>query len=393
MPAPQRRQRGRRGAAWYWKQTDAWYYTPCGTKRRVPLFDEDGYRIRGAEKKSLASLALARAKLATDWRPEALAAQTLEPVVPWLVARVCSQFIQHAEQRVKRGDMAREYALDIKRYFNQLCEFCGALPVSELKKGHVQLWIEQHPQWSAVTRRNVITIVLAAFNHAQREFGIRNPLKGLKKPPAQPRLQSFSPEEEQSLYNATDRPFREFLFAAIHTGLRPFCELARLTAADVEETPRGMMWRVFSSKTRKTRKIPISPQVAALTRQLLKSAPRGSGKTIFRNAQGNGWKKVTCVSRFLVIKRKLGWDQDSTRKKFSTYTCRHTFAHRMLSGYWNNGAGCAIEVLAELLGNTPKVAYDHYGRQWGRQYQEPLWAAVGLPAESGGHRSTRTTRR
>ena len=29
------------GPAWHWKQTDAWYYTLAGTKKRVPLFDEE----------------------------------------------------------------------------------------------------------------------------------------------------------------------------------------------------------------------------------------------------------------------------------------------------------------------------------------------------------------
>ena len=66
------------------------------------------------------------------------------------------------------------------------------------------------------------------------------------------------------------------------------------------------------------------------------------------------------------------------RKHYSCYTCRHTFAHRMLSGYWNGGVGCSIETLAELIGDTPKVAFDHYGREWGQHYQEPLWAAIGV---------------
>jgi hypothetical protein len=34
--------------------------------------------------------------------------------------------------------------------------------------------------------------------------------------------------------------------------------------------------------------------------------------------------------------------------------------------------------LAELIGDTPKVAFDHYGKEWGQQYQEPLWAALGV---------------
>jgi integrase len=240
--------------------------------------------------------------------------------------------------------------------------------------------MDGEPQGSA------IAIVLAAFNYADENHDIPNPLKGLKKPPAQPRLQSFSKEDEEALYEVVDKFLKDFLFAAIHTGLRPFCELAKMTADDVEETPRGMMWRVYSSKTKKTRRIPVRPEVATLTRNLMKSAPRGSGITLFRSTRGRVWSKVNGVVRFLEARRKLGWDKDPIRKKYSSYTCRHTFAHRMLSGYWNQGAGCSIETLAELIGDTPKVAFDHYGKKWGQHYQDPLWAAI------GGKKRSRTNR-
>ena len=122
----------------------------------------------------------------------------------------------------------------------------------------------------------------------------------------------------------------------------------------------------------------MRPEVAELTRKLMKTA-HGAGTPLFRNTQGNPWKRVNGVVRFLNIKKKRGWDQDPVRRRFSCYICRHTFAHRMLSGYWNGGVGCSIETLAELIGDTPKVAFDHYGKEWGQHYQEPLWAAVGVP--------------
>jgi integrase len=239
--------------------------------------------------------------------------------------------------------------------------------------------VESHPTWrSPVTRRNAITIVLAAFNHSRDTYDVVHRLKGLKKPPCRPRLHSFSEADEASLYGATDEVFGDFLFAAIQTGLRPFCELARITADDVVETDRGMMWRVFSSKTKKTRKIPVRSEVAELTRRQMKDSPAGSGIPLFRNTQGNPWKKVTGVGRFLDIKKRLGWVRDRIRTHYSTYTCRHTFAHRMLSGYWNGGVGCSIETLAELMGDTPKVVFDHYGRERGQHYQDPLWEAIGV---------------
>ena len=123
----------------------------------------------------------------------------------------------------------------------------------------------------------------------------------------------------------------------------------------------------------------VRPEVAELTRKLAGEVPRGSGRPLFRNSRGGGWTKVAGVMRFVALRKALGWDADPVRKRYSCYSCRHTFAHRMLSGYWNGGAGCSIETLAELIGDTPKVAFDHYGREWGQHYQDPLWAAVGVP--------------
>jgi integrase len=138
------------------------------------------------------------------------------------------------------------------------------------------------------------------------------------------------------------------------------------------------MWRIYSTKTKKTRKIPVRPEVAKLTRKLMQTAPRGTGLSLFRTARGKAWSKVNGVAHFIAARRKLGWDKDPVRKMYSSYSCRHTFAHRMLSGYWNKGKGCSIETLAELIGDTPKVAFDHYGREWGQHYQDPLWTAIGV---------------
>lgn len=366
------------GSAWHWKQTDCWYYTLPGTKRRVALFDEQGVRIRGRDQKFAAEEALAREKLA--WAGEAGGRTDSE----WIVARVCSEYLQYCERGVANDTISRGHRDNSSLWLNELCRHCGALPVAQLKKGHVQSWIEGHETWkSAATRRSVISIVLAAFNRTEELYGIPNPLKGLKKPKSEPRLASFTPEDEQVLYANLEPAFKNFLFAAIHTGLRPFCELAQLTADDVEETPRGMMWRVYSSKTKKTRKIPVRPEVADLTRQLMKTAPRGSRRPIFRNTKGDPWKRMTGVVRFLALKTKLGWDADPVKGRYSCYTCRHTFVHRMLSGYWTNGIGCSIETLAELIGDTPKVAFEHYGREWGQHYQEPLWNAIGEGRPAG----------
>lgn len=182
----------------------------------------------------------------------------------WIVARVCSEYLQCCKRSAAAGSMSRGHRDRSVSFLNDLCSYCGALPVAELKKSHIQTWIEGHAgRRSLAMHRNVIAIVLAAFNRAAEMFDVLNPLKGLKKPQSQPCLQSFSSDEEQMLYEATDECFGNFLFAAIHTGLRPYCEFAKLTADHVEVGERGTMWRGFSSKTNKTRKIPIHNHAAS----------------------------------------------------------------------------------------------------------------------------------
>lgn len=178
----------------------------------------------------------------------------------WLVARVCSEYLQYCERAVQRNDLSRGHLEGAQWVLNDLCKYCGALPVAQLKRTHIQAWIDSHAGWkSSATRRSVVAIVQAAFNAAATSHEIANPLKGLKRPAARPRLHSLSPEDEAAIYKATDQPFRDFLFAAVHTGLRPFSELARLTADHVEQTDRGMLWRVYAAKTKKVRKIPVRP--------------------------------------------------------------------------------------------------------------------------------------
>jgi len=378
MGRSRRQRRQQHGSAWHWKQTDSWYYTAPGTKRRMPLFDENGQRIRGKSNQEAAETALAKVKVANE--TDSGATTGFER---WPVAKVCSEYLQYCQRGVASRTLSESHRRNAASWLNDLCSYCGALPVEHLKKGHIKTWVERHATWqSPVTQRGVLSVVLAAFNYAEENFGVPSPLKGLKKPGSRPRLHSVSKEDEETICAATDESFRNFLFAAIHTGLRPFCELARLTADDVEENDRGMMWKVYSSKTKKTRKIPVRPEVAELTRKLLRTAPRNSGLRLFRNTRGKPWQPANGVARFLAVKKKLGWDNDPVKSKYSCYSCRHTFAHRMLSGYWSNGQGCSIETLAELIGDTPKVAFDHYGKEWGQHYQDPLWAAIGARSKN-----------
>jgi hypothetical protein len=110
--------------------------------------------------------------------------------------------------------------------------------------------------------------------------------------------------------------------------------------------------------------------VAKVCSEYLQYCQRGVANTRIttgHHANAVSWLNDLCeycgALHVAELKKKLHWDQDPSKAKYSAYTCRHTFARRMLSGYWNNGVGCSIETLAELIGDTPKVAFDNGFRE------------------------------
>ena len=343
MGRKRKQRRQSHGSAWHWAQTNCWYYTLPGCKKRMPLFDEQGQRIRGKARKEAAELALARIQIAGTNE------ETNGRNKEWLVARVCSEYLQYCKRGLNNGTMSKSHHDNAVRFLNDLCSYCGALPAAQLKKGHVFTWADGHATWvSPATRRGALSTVMAAFNRAQELFGVPNPIKGLKKPVSEPRLHSISPDDEKSLLAATETRFREFLFAGIRTGLRPFSELAKMRADDIEESDRGMMWRVYASKTKKTRKIPVPTEVAKLTRQLMKTAPRGSGKRRFSvirkatpgNSQrewfGSLHSRPNLAGIRILFDRSIHVTAAATRLRIACYPAIGTAAAAAQSRPWQN---------------------------------------------------------
>lgn len=126
-----KKRRQSHGSAWHWKQTDCWYYTQPGSKKRVSLFDQAGERIRGRENKEAAEVALAREKLSWEEDSGGLSGHAGE----WIVARVCSEYLQYCERGVANGSISQGFRNNSVSWLNDLCEYCGALPVAQLKKG------------------------------------------------------------------------------------------------------------------------------------------------------------------------------------------------------------------------------------------------------------------
>ncbi len=373
MARNQGKRRQQHGSAWHWKQTDCWYFTEPGTKKRISLFDEDGQRIRGKENKESARLALARVKLIDELNPPR--PQSKEE---WTVGKVCDTYLDDLHRSA-----SPRWAKLVETWLKDLCEYCGALEASEFKKKHLRTWIQRHTTWNHNTQRNIIGSVIAAFNFCCKFDDLEaNPVAGYKKPIATPRVTSFSPEEETALYETADEALGLFIKACILTGARPYSELAKITADHVVETPQGIYYLLkartadgqyghkAAKKTGKDRRIMLCDEMEAITRRLMLTAPKGSDTPLFRSTRGKTWNRCNGVTRFRDLKMKLGLPKDRCM-----YTCRHTFAKRVLSGYYT-GKPTTIEVLAGLMGNTPRVCWDHYAA-WTDQYNDPLWAELG----------------
>lgn len=331
----------------------------------MPLFNESDERIRSKDNRESAYLALARVKLADEIQSPATSGDAR-----WTVAQVCDVYLTNLHLTA-----SSEWADQVASWLNDLCRFCGALTIDEFKRRHLRDWLARHKQWSDNTRRNVIGSVKAAFNFCVREGDIDvNPVAGFAKPPSTPRVTAFSPEEEKQLYEATDEAFGLFLKACILTGARPYSELARVTADHIVESDHGMYYELrehkTAGKTGRPRRILLCDEMEQITRKLVESSGPGSGRPLFRSTRGRDWQRRNCVFRFRELRQKLALPADRC-----VYTSRHTFAKRMLSGYYT-GQPVTIEVLAGLMGNSPKVCWQHYA-QWADQYIDPLWAALG----------------
>ena len=131
MGKNRKKRRQPHGSAWYWKRTGCWYYTLPGTKKRVPLFDDQGQRFRGLDQKTQANLALAKILLTKD--PGSGASGV--PPEAWLVAKVCSDYLQYCERGLAQGTLSKGHRDNSVSFLNDLWRFCGALPVSRSRKG------------------------------------------------------------------------------------------------------------------------------------------------------------------------------------------------------------------------------------------------------------------
>ena len=384
------RHKGSRQRGWWFRAGRGWYTTDHGQK--VPLTDVKGNHYKDRDTPTdLIEQAYARYRLGMQQKNDLIAAPDAIPLADVLLA-----YLTHAEQEnrqstfEKRGEFLFDFVYGLPCRFwdygtkrkvpkptkeDYIHNGFGKRHVGTLTPFEVQQWLDTHKGWGKGTRRMAVQALKRALNWAVKEARITkaNPIRGYKVSMGRKRITVFTEKQEAHLYENCTKAMATVLRVCIRTGARYGSEAIKLTAAHVEETERGMLWR-FSpdeSKNHKPRVIYVPPEIAEIIRPLMKRYPTGY---LLRNRYGNPWKIDALRRAFLRIKGRLAKKGVKLDPDACLYSSRHTFAKRTLGGYWT-GQPTTIEVLAGLMGNSRQVAWEHYGK-WCESYTEPLWAAT-----------------
>lgn len=388
------RRSGSRNKGFWFRRGRGWYTTERSGK--LPLRDSAGEHLKDPDtpasvlEEAYALRVLARKKEVSSPAQPLLDdknAKTLEVIIAAYLDH--SKATDRSSTFDRRADFLFDFCYGFPGKFrskdgkvapkptpeDRIHEGYGRLTVAELLPFHAQQWGDWHPGWAdSGGRRFALQALKRALNWAH-EVGLITvrPLYRFKVSRGRSRIGYFTPEIEQAMYENSRFAFRLALRVCIRTGARYGSEFARLESRHVHETNFGQVWR-FSpqeSKTKKEREILVASEVATIVRQLQKQHGRGH---VFRNSQGNPWTTEDLRSCFRRLKKRLTKKGIHLGKDHVMYTTRHTFAKRMLSGYW--GDKVTLLDLADLMGDTRETIVTHY-TQWESDHQtKRLWAGI-----------------
>jgi integrase len=373
------RSKGGHNKGYWFRAGRGWFRTEG--KSAIPLCDDQGNPIKNAEDKEGAKAAYSRYVLQIG-QPSTKGNLT--------VHEVCQLYLDHArsngstETYRMRAGFLYDFGCGFPARFREsktlptakdrLHPGYASKPVMELTPLDMERWVKAHPGWK--NPRAALQAVRRAIMYCKESKQITaNPISGLKVPKSGQRVAYINPKVENAIYKYANPALALFVKVCIKTGARPEIEFASLEPRHVIETPKGQCWQFPASESKgrkKPRTIYVSEDIAQLVRQA-----KHKGK-VFRDKSGKPWTRRSLQSAFRLLRRRLarkGIELTKENLPLIPYTCRHTYAKRMLGGYWTEGKGVTLEVLAGLMGNTREICWNHYA-QWSEQYTDPMWAAI-----------------
>lgn len=250
----------------------------------------------------------------------------------------------------------------------------GRKIATDLTPLDIDNWIAAHENWDG-GQRTRIQAVKRALNYAvERQLIPFSPIRGYKVKKPNSRVTYITPEQEDACYKYANPTLYIAIKVCIRTGARFGSEFAQVTSKHIHDYGDRMEWtfKAREIKNRRKRTVYIAdPEIMEIVRKRIEAVPRGT--PLFRNSIDTSWERRNLSARFRTLKARLARKGIHLDEDACMYSCRHTYAKRILQGYWL-GKPTNIETLAELMGNTVQVCREHY-LQWSPLDKERLWDA------------------
>lgn len=242
------------------------------------------------------------------------------------------------------------------KVLQQFCDRMKGIRAADLKGHQVKAWLAWENEWrkkkgrrtwGTSTQSLAIKTIKAVLNWGVRIGHLtENPIKKLSGGTVARRDRIVTAEQLARIKDLVKPNFRDFLTVVEQTGARPYSEIGRLEAKDIdfEKGSATLTKHKTSKKTGKPRVIYFTPAALEVLRRLSDRYPTG---LLFRTKRNSGWNQNNSMKWSYLIKEKLGIE-------FNPYCMRHVFITNALL------RGVPVEVVAELVGNTPQMIHKHY---------------------------------
>ncbi len=299
-----------------------WWYTTI-----------NGKQMRLAQDKAEAQKAL-HALLAHDKEPEVRGRPTFRSIA--------DAFLERSHE-VNTPETFNGH----RRYLQSFCDHVKNRRAPDIRGEHVTSWIKANPQWGPSTRSLAIQVVKAAMNYAVEQGRISvHPIKAVRQGQMKSRQRIVSEAEWEKIWNRATGTFRDFLFALKKTGMRPYSEAAKITAAMVDFEEGVIRFEEHkNAKHGKKREVICTPELLEILKRLAKKHPAG---LLFRNRYGDPWTKEAGRKWRVIFEKELGI------KGVNLYALRHTWISDAIA------RGVPLPVIAELVGNSVQIIIRNY---------------------------------
>jgi integrase len=236
-----------------------------------------------------------------------------------------------------------------KYFLQRFCDQAKTKRAADLKPQDVTNWILGEKTWGHNTQVTARGLVVSCLNWGVEEGKLPySPLARMKVGKMFGRERILTKEERETVLGAVKHndTFKLFLRFLAQTGARPYSEVAQIEAhmIDWEEGTVPLLKHKNARKGKK-RCLYLTEEAKSILRELCEKRPTGP---LFRTRNGHAYNRSNIIGAFRRLEKRLGV------AKFNPYSYRHSFITEALE------RGLTADIVAELVGNSPKTIAKYY---------------------------------